>query len=837
MKTKKLFFLLLTCFFASTVSATIHTVNSGGYYYAPSSLSINLGDTVEWINDGGNHDVNADINTQTGTSFNNPVSFQSNATAVVGAIIYTHIFTVPGTYSYDCSVYGHAASGMTGVIVVNSNNSIYDIVSNSADHTTLKAAVDACGLDGVLSGSGPFTLFAPTDAAFNALPSGTVAALLNNLPQLTDILKHHVVADSVMSGMLSNNQVVTTLLGTDVTVTISNGMVYIDNAMVTVADIVADNGVVHVIDAVLLPNFDCNGIVNGSSMIDTCGVCQQSYIYNYVTHAVTMLNDTFNVTLGSNEILVIANDPSNPYWNSSCVSNSIYDIVSNSADHTTLKAAVDACGLDGVLSGSGPFTLFAPTDAAFNALPSGTVAALLNNLPQLTDILKHHVVADSVMSGMLSNNQVVTTLLGTDVTVTISNGMVYIDNAMVTVADIVADNGVVHVIDAVLLPNFDCNGIVNGSSMIDTCGVCQQSYIYNYVTHAVTMLNDTFNVTLGSNEILVIANDPSNPYWNSSCVSNSIYDIVSNSADHTTLKAAVDVCGLDGVLSGSGPFTLFAPTDAAFNALPSGTVAALLNNLPQLTDILKHHVVADSVMSGMLSNNQVVTTLLGTDVTVTISNGMVYIDNAMVTVADIVADNGVVHVIDAVLLPTVNISIYDIVSNSPEHTTLKTAIDACGLDGVLKGAGPFTLFAPTDAAFNALPSGTVAALLNNLPQLTDILKHHVVADSVMSGMLSNNQVVTTLLGTDVTVTISNGLVYIDNAMVTVADIVADNGVVHIIDAVLLPTTTDIQENIDNEKVYLYSLNILGEKVNKDIKNQILFNIYSDGSIVKFINRK
>ena len=107
-------------------------------------------------------------------------------------------------------------------------------------------------------------------------------------------------------------------------------------------------------------------------------------------------------------------------------SNSIYDIVSNSADHTTLKAAIDACALDGVLSGAGPFTLFAPTDAAFNLLPAGTVTALLNDIPQLTDILKHHVVGASVMSGMLSNNQVVTTLLGTDVTVTINcNGSFY----------------------------------------------------------------------------------------------------------------------------------------------------------------------------------------------------------------------------------------------------------------------------------------------------------------------------------------------------------------------------------------------------------------------------
>jgi len=390
MKTNKLFMLLLTCFFASSLSATIHTINAGSYYYAPTILLINQGDTIQWVNDGGNHDVNADINSQTGSSFNNPVSFQSNTTNVPGAIIYTHFFTIPGTYNYDCSVGSHAAAGMIGTIVVGSlNNSIYDIVSNSADHTTLKVAIDACALNGVLSDPGSLTLFAPTDAAFNLLPAGTVAALLADIPQLTDILKHHVVGASVMSGMLSNNQVVTTLLGTDVTVTITGGNVYIDNAMVTVADIVADNGVVHVIDAVLLP-------------------------------------------------------PTPP--------NSIYDIVSNSADHTTLKVAIDACALNGVLSDPGSLTLFAPTDAAFNLLPAGTVAALLADIPQLTDILKHHVVGASVMSGMLSNNQVVTTLLGTDVTVTITGGNVYIDNAMVTVADIVADNGVVHVIDAVLLP-------------------------------------------------------------------------------------------------------------------------------------------------------------------------------------------------------------------------------------------------------------------------------------------------------------------------------------------------------------------------------------------------
>ena len=181
-------------------------------------------------------------------------------------------------------------------------------------------------------------------------------------------------------------------------------------------------------------------------------------------------------------------------------------------------------------------------------------------------------------------------------------------------------------------------------------------------------------------------------------------------------------------------------------------------------------------------------------------------------------------------------SIYDIVSNSSDHTTLKVAIDACSLDGTLSGAGPFTLFAPTDAAFNLLPAGTVTTLLNDIPQLTDILKHHVVGASVMSGMLSNNQVVTTLLGTDVTVTINSMGVYIDNAMVTVADIVADNGVVHVIDAVLIPITSDIIDYNNLEKIYLYSVNILGEKVSANSKNQIIFNVFKDGSVEKVFNK-
>ena len=134
----------------------------------------------------------------------------------------------------------------------------------------------------------------------------------------------------------------------------------------------------------------------------------------------------------------------------------------------------------------------------------------------------------------------------------------------------------------------------------------------------------------------------------------TVVDVVVNSPDHTTLEAAVVAAGLAGTLSGDGPFTVFAPTDAAFAALPAGTIPALLADpTGALTDILKYHVLAGSVKSTALSNGMTATTLLGKNITVTINANGVFINNAKVTVADIMTDNGVVHVINAVLMPPV----------------------------------------------------------------------------------------------------------------------------------------------------------------------------------------
>lgn len=288
--------------------------------------------------------------------------------------------------------------------------------------------------------------------------------------------------------------------------------------------------------------------------------------------------------------------------------------------------------------------------------------------------------------------------------------------------------------------------------------------------------------------------------------SQTVVDIIVNSPVHNTLEAAVLAANLQGTLSGTGPFTVFAPTDDAFDALPAGTVEALLADIPALTNILTYHAVAGTALSSDLSNGQMIMTIQGQDVTVTIDNGNVFINNAQVTVADIIATNGVVHVIDAVLLPEQTVSngtVVDIIVNSPEHTTLETAVLAAGLAGTLSGTGPFTVFAPTDAAFAAVPTSTLNALLadpNGL--LTDVLLHHVVGAAAFSSDLSNGQVVPTLFGDNVVVTITGGNVSIDNANVITADIEATNGVVHVIDAVLVPLTLGL-DNINNSTIGVY----------------------------------
>jgi len=284
---------------------------------------------------------------------------------------------------------------------------------------------------------------------------------------------------------------------------------------------------------------------------------------------------------------------------------------------------------------------------------------------------------------------------------------------------------------------------------------------------------------------------------------STIVDIAVEDGRFGTLVTALQAAGLVDTLSGEGPFTVFAPTDDAFAALPDGVVAGLLEDVPALTDVLTYHVVSGSVLAEQVIGLTSATTLQGEDVTVAVNDGSVMIDDANVIITDIIGSNGVIHVIDAVILPSaiaaslatpedamdsmgVAKTIVDIAVEDGRFGTLVTALQAAGLVDTLSGEGPFTVFAPTDDAFAALPDGVVAGLLEDVPALTDVLTYHVVSGSVLAEQVIGLTSATTLQGEDVTVAVNDGSVMIDDANVIITDIIGSNGVIHVIDAVILP---------------------------------------------------
>ena len=405
----------------------------------------------------------------------------------------------------------------------------------------------------------------------------------------------------------------------------------------------------------------------------------------------------------------------------------IVDIAVEDGRFTTLVAALQAADLVETLQGEGPFTVFAPTDEAFAKLPAGTLEDLLKpeNKQMLTDILLYHVVAGKVMASDVVNLTEAMTVLGKNVAIKVDGGKVYINDAEVIITDIEASNGVIHVIDTVILPPAE----VKAMDIVDTA------------------------------------------------VADGRF---------TTLVAAVQAAGLVDTLKGEGPFTVFAPTDDAFAKLPAGTIDELLKseNKQQLTDILLYHVMAGKVMAESVTDGLIADSALGTSLFFKLDMGNAYVNEAKILITDIETTNGVIHVIDTVILPKdiVDAAVFN------KFETLAAALQAADLVETLKGEGPFTVFAPTEEAFMALPEGTLASLLlpENKQTLTNILLYHVIAGNVLAADVVKLESADTVLGQSVTIKVENGKVFINESEVVITDIKTTNGVIHVINAVLLP---------------------------------------------------
>lgn len=396
-------------------------------------------------------------------------------------------------------------------------------------------------------------------------------------------------------------------------------------------------------------------------------------------------------------------------------SKSIVDTAVSAGSFNTLAAALKAAGLIDTLKGDGPFTVFAPTDQAFAKLPAGTVEALLKDPPKLRQVLKFHVVAGNVMAGDVVKLTSAKTLLGQTVSIAAADG-VKVGAANVVKTDIACSNGVIHVIDTVLLPKDD------------------------------------------------------------------IIDIAGNAGSFKTLMAAIDAAGLTDTLRGEGPFTVFAPTDEAFARLPEGTVEGLLKDLPKLRSVLKYHVVPGKLLATDVVKLTSAKTVLGQSLTL-VTASPTKVDNATIVKTDIVGANGVIHVIDAVILPKDDV--IDIARQAGSFNTLLKAIEAAGLTDTLRSEGPFTIFAPTDEAFAKLPAHTLEGLVKDAPKLKQILLYHVVPGKNMAADVVKMSKAKTAEGRSVRISTSNG-VKVDGAKVVKTDVPASNGVIHVIDTVILP---------------------------------------------------
>ena len=570
-------------------------------------------------------------------------------------------------------------------------------------YNVLAAALTEANLVDDLQAAGPFTVFAPTDAAFaeldiNVNNVGTVA-------NLNEILLSHVVSGSISSSQLTSGEVATLNASNPITIDAEN--LTVDGiSIINPFDVTASNGIIHTIDGVILPEAENPSLVDAAT----------------------------------------------------------------SAGLTTLLDAVTAADLANDLLGASAITVFAPTNeafgnalTAFNASNLDELVAKLGGVSKLQQVLQFHVVpATAFASDLAEGDQTFTTLSGEEITVNKTGSAVTVTDAagttyMVTTPDVAISNGVVHVIDGVLLPTIENPNIVDAAT----------------------------------------------------------------AAGLTTLLDAVTAAGIGEDLLGAEAITVFAPTNDAFAQLLAALEVDNLDELiveaggvENLAKILQFHVVPATAFSfELMEGEQQLNTLFGETLTVTRTGSSVTVTDAEgetfnVAIPDVAIANGVVHVINGVLIPDVELPNVVDAATSAGLSTLLDAVTAAELGETLLGADEITVFAPTNEAFGKLLERFEVADLNGLiaklgaETVSNVLKFHVVpAEAFSHDLADGEQTFTTLEGQSITVTKTESGVTVTDYLgftynVTVPDVAIDNGVVHVIDGVVLPDVSDLPNIVE-----------------------------------------
>jgi len=458
---------------------------------------------------------------------------------------------------------------------------------------------------------------------------------------------------------------------------------------------------------------------------------------------------------------VISGDASRASVLQSDATGNIVQTAVDAGTFNILAQALTATGLDAVLADeTRQFTVFAPNDAAFAALGDDTINSLLSDPETLSDILLYHVIADQNVGSATAISLAggsVAAANGDDLQLSLQDGKLFINTSEVIAADVAATNGTSHVINSVLLPPANDESADEGGNDSDGGGDMPQ----------------------GSN----------------------IVETALAAGSFNTLAAALEATGLVSVLANEdATFTVFAPTDAAFKALGQETIDALLADPDTLRDILLYHVISDQAVDAAtaisLAGNSVAMTN-GDEVALSLDGGNLFVNDSQVVATDVRATNGIIHVIDAVLLPPADEeapapeldSIYNTAIAAGNFKTLVAALQVTGLDGPLAGDHEtYTVFAPTDDAFAALGQETIDTLIAHPDVLKNILLYHVIpgaVDAETALSLAGNAV-TMANGGDVQLTVRDGQLFVNDSLVIVTDIYATNGIIHVIDTVLIP---------------------------------------------------
>jgi uncharacterized surface protein with fasciclin (FAS1) repeats len=551
-------------------------------------------------------------------------------------------------------------------------NTVFDVASANGSFNTLVSLLEATNLDDTLdNANSTFTVFAPTDEAFAALGQETLDALAADPDKLSSILTYHVLGSKVeaQAALSSAGNTVETVNGANIALSISGENLLINTSTVTATDVMADNGVIHVIDAVLMPPAPTESNAN------------------------------------------------------------IVDTAKANGNFKTLISALERTGLDSVLSDeSGSFTVFAPTDAVFSAVGEKLINTLLVNPDVLSDILKQHVLfinVDSV-TAMSLNGKSAKTVFENELGISINadTDSLMFGGAKIVTKDIVTTNGTIHVIDSVIVGDV----------------TLPQSF-------------------------------------------GTIADVASENGSFDTLVSLLVATGLDSEVSDpTKTFTVFAPTDAAFAALGQETLTALQGDTETLKNILLYHVIAeqkvmsDAAISVANSEESLVKMGNGSSAALSTTGATLFINDSAISAANVMADNGAIHVLDKVIMPPKDMGepTKNIAQTAVDTDSLSTLVTALGAADLVDALGNpdanFTVFAPTNAAFKKIPADTLNALLADKDALGAVLKQHVLTSSVSSlnAFTANGAEVETLQGNKLSVNLVNfaGVSNTDSDVVT-----------------------------------------------------------------------